>query len=704
MAVPARAALLLSFLASTGLPQEKPSTFPAGTELVTVDAVVADRAGDPVLGLTAADFKVAEDGVPQEVLAFEAVHHPSEGPSGEADAAARPVSVRTASNVGRAGSARGFVFAFDELHLDASEAQRARAAIASFLGKTLGARDHVTVVGTHAGAQWSARMPEGRDALLAALERLQGRRVGERAQDAMTDFEAMRIDRDHDPIVTDRVLRRFVANRTIVRETRLRGDPPDRGENLDGERSQVRARAAQVYMRSAAQNETTLGILERSLASLTTVRGRKSLILVSGGFVQDPRLLGFRRAVTEARRGNVAIYFLDARGLGAAPSSLQAELGAPLDFNDLGATLQEGREASEGSEGLAADTGGFSIRNTNDLADGLRRIARESESYYLLGYSPSNKRADGRFRKIEVKVAREAAMVRARRGYFAPDRERGKAPKPESGDEALQRALDSPFDLPAVPLRATAHALEEAEAGQVSVLVTAEADIRTLAFVEQGGQARDTLEYLLVVAERASGEFHRFDQQFAMRFRPETRARFAQTWFPITRELKLRAGAYQARMVARDKNSGRVGSLTYDFEVPPASGLRVSTPILSDRLREDPGGSRTPEPIARRTFVPAGVLHCRFEVYGAGRDAATGRPDVTAGFSVRRSDGRFLTAASPTPLVPGPDGTLARSLGLPLDGVPAGSYELIVVVTDIAAGAAAEAREPFVVEPAGEAR
>jgi VWFA-related protein len=701
MAVTARAAFLLLFHAATGVSQEEPSTFPAGTELVTVDAVVVDPSGAPVLGLTAADFTVAEDGAPQEVVAFEAVHRPVEATAVQGSAAARAASMRTASNVG-AGSARGFVFIFDELHLDTSEAQRARAAIAGFLETALGSRDHVTVVGTYAGTQWSARLPEGREALVAALERFQGRRVGERAQDAMTDFEAMRIDRDNDPIVTDRVLRRFVANRIIVRETRLRGDERDRGESLDGERSQVRARAAQVYARTSAQNETTLGILERSVASLTVMRGRKSLILVSGGVVHDPRLAGFRKAVTEARRANVAIYFLDARGLGAAPTNLQADLGAPLDFNDLGATLQEGRETSEGSEGLAADTGGFSIRNTNDLADGLRRIARESESYYLLGYSPSNKRADGRFRKIEVKVAREAAVVRARRGYFAPGGERDSSPKAETGDAALQRALDSPFDLPAVPLRATAHVLGEAEPGQARVLVTTEADIRSLGFEERGGQARDTLEYMLVVAERASGEFHRFDQQFAMSFRPETRSRFTQTWFPITRELKLRAGAHQARIVARDKNSGRVGSLTYDFEVPPSSGLRVSTPILSDRLREEPGGGKTPEPIARRTFAPSGVLHCRFEVYGAGRDAATGRPDVTAGFSVRRSDGRFLTAAAPTPLVPGPDGTLARALGLPLDDVPAGSYELIVVVTDIAAGAAAEVREPFVIEPAGD--
>jgi hypothetical protein len=82
-------------------------------------------------------------------------------------------------------------------------------------------------------------------------------------------------------------------------------------------------------------------------------------------------------------------------------------------------------------------------------------------------------------------------------------------------------------------------------------------------------------------------------------------------------------------------------------------------------------------------------------VYGAGPDAATGQPSVTAGFSIRRSDGKFLAVIPETPVKPGAGGTLARSLGVPLDGAPPGRYEAIAVVTDLAGGRAAEAREPF---------
>jgi len=89
-------------------------------------------------------------------------------------------------------------------------------------------------------------------------------------------------------------------------------------------------------------------------------------------------------------------------------------------------------------------------------------------------------------------------------------------------------------------------------------------------------------------------------------------------------------------------------------------------------------------------------------VYGATRDPATGQPNVTAGFALRRRDGRVLAAAPSTPLRPGPEGTLGRSLGAPLDGAPPGRYEVIILVTDVAAGQVAEAREPIVIEaPAG---
>ena len=73
---------------------------------------------------------------------------------------------------------------------------------------------------------------------------------------------------------------------------------------------------------------------------------------------------------------------------------------------------------------VAEDSGGFAVQNKNDLAAGLERISRESRSYYLIGYVPKDVKPDGSFRKIEVKLGRPGLNVRARKGYFAPTKQK----------------------------------------------------------------------------------------------------------------------------------------------------------------------------------------------------------------------------------------------------------------------------------------
>jgi VWFA-related protein len=681
-------------LAAPQAPPERPS-FPTQAEVVTVDVVATGRDGQPVLDLKREDFSVSEDGVPQEIVAFEAVHRPAPA-AGPGAAGPKPEPVlRSSSNqelAARAGS--HFVVVFDELHLAPAEAARARRAVAEFLASGVADGDRVVLVGTAEGSRWTARIPEGRDALLKALDRLQPKLVGRTVRDRMSDYEAMRIDRDRDPNVTDVVMRRYLETGEILRDTASPGNPtnPD-SDQYQSWREEVRSRASQVYGDATARNEQALGIVERSLEALAAERGRKSLVFVSGGLIQDPRLTISHQVVTESRRANAAVYFLDARGLLGAQSGMDAEIGTRTEFRDLGSWFTEARERSEGSRGLADDTGGFSLADSNDLAGALLRVGRESRSYYLVGYAPTNRKADGRFRSIEVKVAREGVRLRARRGYYAPG---GNGPrKAEEGrDAALQRALDAPFDMTGVPLRAIADVLGPAEGGKERVRLTVEADVRHLAFAEKGGTSRDTLELLLLVSREDTGEYTRFDQQFEMSLRPETRARYERDWFPIQREVPLAPGRHQARIVVRDKNGGAVGSLLHAFDVPDLAGLRVSTIALAAGAREQAPGTH-PEPTARRTFAPSGVLHCHFEVYGAGADAASGKPRVTGGFSIRRSDGKFLATVPETPLQPDADGTLERTIGVPLDGAPPGHYEAIAVVTDLAGGRAAEAREPF---------
>ena len=183
-----------------------------------------------------------------------------------------------------------------------------------------------------------------------------------------------------------------------------------------------------------------------------------------------------------------------------------------------------------------------------------------------------------------------------------------------------------------IPLRMTAYVGGESVLGKAQVMIATEVDIRTLAFEEKDGRSLDTVEFLLVAAHRETGEYFRYDQKMELKLLPATRERIEKAGLPISRDFELKAGGYQAKIVVRDKNSGRVGTVVHEFEVPDLSKFRVSTPLLSDH---PPDGERPAHRKlalqVRRDFAPEGPLFCSFEVYGAAKDPKSGMPRVIDG-------------------------------------------------------------------------
>lgn len=678
--------------------QEPTPSFPAQVEVVTVDAVVTDKKGTTVTGLGADDFIVSEDGKPQTVVSFEAIELPA------APAPVPPPRPRVSTNVTpEVHHGRSFVIVFDDVHLTPFQARRAKTAVGEFLRSGVREGDRVTLISTGGDAWWSTRMEAGREELLTLLKRLEGRNIPYTGTDKMSDYEAMRIHVYSDPLVTEKVRRRFETYGAAMGDTRRgQGQADPTGDPI------VRGRASEVYFQSVSRSRITLEIVERVLRALATTRGRKSLILVSEGFIYDPNMDDFKRVVEASRRSNCAIYFLDTRGLQGMPDYFGAQFGPAIDERDVGWVLGEQQLAAEGAESIAADSGGFTVANTNDLSKGIQRIANETRAYYLLGYQPTNKARDGRFRKIKLEVKRKNLTVRARKGYYAPLE--GAAPKTANSDKdkravptdpAFQQAVDSPYEVDDIPLRMTAYVFDETLLGKARVLVVADVDVRQFAFQENEGRLTDNLEFLLVAAHRETGEYFRYDQKVDMKLLPETRQKLNRTWFSIVRDFELAPGGYQAKIVARDKNSGKIGSLVHEFEVPDLAQLRISTPVISDTLQPGAESSQAPPrpaPLARRAFPSGATLFCQYEVFGAEKEKATGMPKVSAGLVIRKSDGAVLTQMAPTLINPTSLGKLSRLVGTPLEGATAGEYELVLTLRDEISGKTLEVKEPFGVE------
>jgi hypothetical protein len=267
------------------------------------------------------------------------------------------------------------------------------------------------------------------------------------------------------------------------------------------------------------------------------------------------------------------------------------------------------------------------------------------------------------------------------------------------GDPVVERALDSPFDVGDVPLRATAYVFDETILGRARVFVASEVDVSGFDFEEKDGRLVDAAELLVAAQHRETGEYFRYSQEVQMSLLPETRQQLAETWYPVSRDFELPSGAYQARILVRDKRSGRIGSVAHSFEVPSLGGFRVSTPILSDQVEPaTDGGAPKPVLLARR-FFPAGLLYCQYSVFGARKDGDPPRPRVTGAYKIVRADGSVLRAAPPTPIQPTSLGAVMRFMGINLAETPPGEYELVLTVRDEVAGLSVAERQPFTIVP-----
>jgi VWFA-related protein len=659
--------------------------FQAGVALVTVDVVVTDRHGHTVPGLDRSQFRLTEDGRPREILQFQAVQVPPPTGSLPTAPASRP---RVSSNAREAQPARTFAIVFDDLHLSPAQADPARKVVAAFLREALSSNDRVALITTGGDVWWTTVVGRGRDDLFALTRRLQGHRPPDTTSGHISDWEALRIH-ERDRSVLALVTRRLtdmgaVADLNVSRG--YTGIMKEMGVTDEGH-PMVRSRAEEVYAASVNRRRVTLGLLARVTDALAGAEGRKSVILVSEGFVSEPQRSEYRDVIASARRTNVAIYFLNARGgaelatAGASDSPRLLSEGQKT-VGERNVYIDAERNEAEGAVSVALDTGGFAVGATADLARAIRQIADESRVYYLLAYDPLAP-LDGKYHKIGVEVLRDGLAVYARKGYFA-DTPRGKGRDPEPANDkltpAIRAALDAPADDSGLPLRLAAY-VRNTDGDKTDVMLVGEIDVGALPGARPGAPDVD-IEYYMASVSRESGERAGISDKAHL----SLSAGHAPL---VTRNFRLSGGTWQARLVVRDANSGRMGSVTHDFEVPAHQGFRMTTPILTDMVEPGP----RPVPVAHLAFAAGAPVVAQFEVSGQ-RSGPDGRSRVLSGFTLTGPGGRTLAHMDPTPIRPGTDGRLARMLKLPVPPEP-GQYDLTLTAHDDIAGGDLVEHETF---------
>jgi len=129
--------------------------------------------------------------------------------------------------------------------------------------------------------------------------------------------------------------------------------------------------------------------------------GRKAMILLTDGEDQGSRLK-IRDAIEAAQKADTIVYVL---------------LCADRGFYGFG-----GYSGDREMKKLTEETGGRVIEVGNKfdkLKQGFDQIANELRSQYNVGYTPTNSKLDGTFRKVEIRTNNKDYKIQARTGYYA---------------------------------------------------------------------------------------------------------------------------------------------------------------------------------------------------------------------------------------------------------------------------------------------
>ena len=259
-------------------PEQPPPVFRAGAALVRVDVTVTNRHGEPVTDLSASDFEVSEDNVPQSVETFKLVS--ADGRQAEDDDTSLEIrSPEHAAAEAARDDVRVFLIFWDEYHIGRfASAIQARRALTDFVTSAFGPTDLVALMDPLLPTD-AIRWTRNRSDLSQAIQKLEGR------------------------------YRVYMPVRSVLEE-------------------------AQLYRRDVERlrSEVTVSAMKSAASYLGGLReGRKAIVFVSEGLPwldRNDEASLIQDLVRTANDNNTAIYTLDPRGLGAGVADVMWTLAA----------------------------------------------------------------------------------------------------------------------------------------------------------------------------------------------------------------------------------------------------------------------------------------------------------------------------------------------------------------------------------------
>ena len=514
------------------------ATISVTSRLVVETVTVKDKKGNPVHGLTAKDFTLTEDGVPQKISFAEHQSLPE-------DAVPLPPSkgenVQVYNRLGRTqitpetpGQVRYkdhrlLALYFDMSAMPPTDQLRALDAAEKFIRTQMTPAD------------------------LLAIMRYSGSSV-----DILQDFTADR----------DRLL--SILQTLVVGEGQNDAAPNSNESSAD-------------TGASFGQDDSEFNIFttDRQLAALQTaaemlghLNEKKSLIYFASGLNLNglDNQAQLHATVDAAVRAGVSFWPIDARGLVA-----QGPLGDATHGSQGNQAMYTGAAAMAVTSGfqhsqdtlfaLAGDTGGKALLDNNDLAKGIVQAQHAISDYYILGYYTSNTDLNGKFRKIKITVGEQlAASLDYRQGYWGA-KTFGKfnsSDKERQLEDALM--LGDPITELTIAMEINYFQMNRAE---YFVPVVVKIPGRELALAKKRGADHTVIDFIGEIKDVYGGTtVTNLRDKIDKKLTDSTAAELAHTPIEYVTGYTLLPGKYTFKFLARDDETGRIGTFQTTFTIP----------------------------------------------------------------------------------------------------------------------------------------
>jgi VWFA-related protein len=430
-------AVLALVFSATGLFAQVSETIEV--RITNIDAVVTDRAGNPITGLTKDDFEILENGKPQAITNFSEIR---DGVTAQGEADSSPAA--------KAAQARRIVVFVDNASIHPHARTQALQAFESSLDKLMRNGDQATLV------MWNRK-----NDVVVPLTADRAQLVNAMRASAKKSAGAFAIEAQMQTILEN--AEKLLNAAVKPDSSKDQGAPaeafnPDGGSSPSGpqggefKRASISLSLEQAYSmsRDAArsfgdqlwrQQKGLVDDVRRTIDALAGIEGKKVLLYLGSELSEDPGLPIVQRvdALYEPHmRGVQGIGARDNRNMAVELRALAQHANSQdvtLYMVDTGkATRGASNDASEGtlsrasvepmSDGgtlramsnVAAITGGISVPGGKAINTALETIARDLSSYYSLGYRAQG--SGGNDRNVQVRAKNPAYRVRSRTTYI----------------------------------------------------------------------------------------------------------------------------------------------------------------------------------------------------------------------------------------------------------------------------------------------